>query len=71
MIPDDYVIMTIDIPDSVPVCNGSPMAAKTSAGVYPVWEAPSVIIPQENNVILGYRGCPKPALRPQVLTKPF
>lgn len=52
MIPDDYVIMTIDIPDSVSVCNGPPNEAKTSAGIHPVWKAPSVVISQENNVIL-------------------
>ncbi len=52
MVPDDYVVMTIDIPDSVPVYSGSAMEAKAPAGMHPVWKARSAIISQENNVIL-------------------
>jgi hypothetical protein len=51
-LPDDYVVLTIEIPDHVPIQRGMPAEAFASNGREPVWEVPSVIVPQERNVVL-------------------
>jgi len=53
-IPLDYVMVTIEIPDDVPQQQATPdeaLAASTNAPV-PVYVVPSVVVPQENNVVL-------------------
>ena len=52
MVPDEYVVMTIEIPDPVSVRKGTFVDARSAEGMLPVWVIPSVIIPQEHNVIL-------------------
>jgi RES domain-containing protein len=53
-IPLDYVMVTIEIPDSVPTQEATPdetLAASPNPAV-PVYVVPSVVVPQENNVIM-------------------
>lgn len=52
MLPDDYVVMTIEVPGTVPTVGGSALDALDSDGLHPVWIVPSVIIQQEHNIIL-------------------
>jgi hypothetical protein len=51
-LPDDYVAVTILIPDSIGVMSGSPFEAKNAGSPYPVWVMASVIIAREKNIIL-------------------
>ncbi len=53
-IPLDYVLVTIEIPDSVPTQHSTPeeaLAASASPAV-PVYLVPSVVVPQELNVVM-------------------
>jgi hypothetical protein len=50
--PDDYVVVTIFIPETVPVMRGSSFEAKNSRIQHPLWIVPSVIIAREMNIIL-------------------
>ena len=52
MVPDGFVVMTIEISDSVAVSRGSVADVLAAGGSFPVWVTPSVVIPQENNVVL-------------------
>ena len=52
MLPDDYVVMTIEVPPTVPTASGSVSDALDSEGLNPVWIVPSVVIPHEHNIIL-------------------
>ncbi len=53
-VPLDYVLVTIEIPDSVPTQRAAPeeaLAASSNPSV-PVYLVPSVIVPQELNVVM-------------------
>jgi len=53
-VPLDYVLVTIEIPDNVPTQQATPeeaLAASTNPAV-PVYLVPSVIVPQELNVVM-------------------
>lgn len=54
-VPDDYVLMTINIPARVLTLDGMPGRLKEESGLRecrPVWAVRSVIIPRERNIIL-------------------
>lgn len=53
-LPPDYVLVTIDIPDSVPTRRATPeeTLAASSHPPVPVYIVPSVIVPQEFNVVI-------------------
>jgi len=53
-IPLDYVMVTIEIPDTVPQRQATPDEALAASGNPPVpaYLVPSVVVPQENNVVL-------------------
>lgn len=51
-VPDDYVVVTISIPETVSVKRGSSFEAKNARPQHPVWIVPSVIIGREMNIIL-------------------
>ncbi len=53
-IPLDYVMVTIEIPDSVPTQRGSTneVLRASSNPPVPVYIVPSVVVPQENNVVI-------------------
>jgi RES domain-containing protein len=53
-IPSDYVVVTLEIPDTVPLQRCSPAEALrlSAKPPVPVFVVPSVIVPQENNVVL-------------------
>ena len=53
-VPMDYVLVTIEIPDTVPTRQATPeeaLAASTNPPV-PVFLVPSVVVPQELNVVM-------------------
>jgi RES domain-containing protein len=53
-VPLDYALVTIEIPDDVPVRRAAPeeaLAASTNPDV-PVFLVPSVVVPQELNVVM-------------------
>jgi RES domain-containing protein len=53
-VPLDYVLVTIEIPDTVPTRRATPaeaLAASTNPDV-PVFLVPSVVVPQELNVVI-------------------
>jgi RES domain-containing protein len=53
-VPLDYMLVTIEIPDSIPVRQATPeeaLAASANPDV-PVFLVPSVIVPQELNVVI-------------------
>jgi RES domain-containing protein len=53
-VPFDYVLVTIEIPDTVPTRQATPeeaLAASTNPDV-PVFLVPSVLVPQEFNVVM-------------------
>jgi RES domain-containing protein len=53
-VPLDYVLVTIEIPNSVPTRQATPeeaLAASTDPDV-PVFLVPSVVVPQELNVVM-------------------
>lgn len=53
-VPLDYVLVTIEIPDTVPARQAAPeeaLAASTNPPV-PVFLVPSVVVPQERNVVI-------------------
>ena len=53
-VPLDYVLVTIEIPDTVPTQRATPeeaLAASSNPPV-PVYLVPSVVVPQELNVVL-------------------
>jgi len=53
-VPLDYVLVTLEIPDSVPTRQATPeeaLAASASPPV-PVFLVPSVVVPQELNVVM-------------------
>ena len=53
-VPLDYVLVAIEVPDHVPKTQATPeeaLAASTDPTV-PVYLVPSVVVPQENNVVL-------------------
>ena len=53
-LPLDYALVTIDIPDRVPMKRATPaetLAASTNPAV-PVYVVPSVVVPQELNVVI-------------------
>ena len=54
-VPDDYMLMTINIPGRVPTLEGIASRLKEESWLRerrPAWAVRSVIIPQERNVIL-------------------
>ena len=54
-VPNDYVLMTIDIPSNVVPLEGLPEQLKEESPLrerHAAWAVTSVIIPQERNVIL-------------------
>lgn len=51
-IPEGYVVITIEIPDTVPLSRGSFSYAFAAKGTLPAWVVPSVIIPREYNIVL-------------------
>jgi RES domain-containing protein len=53
-VPLDYVLVTIEIPDTVPVKRASPdeVLAASSNPPVPVFLVPSVVVPQELNVVI-------------------
>ena len=51
-VPDDYVAITLLIPDTVPVMRGNPTEAKDAGFQHPLWVIPSVVIAREKNIIL-------------------
>jgi RES domain-containing protein len=53
-VSDDYVLVTIDIPDTVPVERATPeeALALSAKPPVPVFIVPSVVVPQEFNVVL-------------------
>jgi len=53
-VPRDYVLVTIEIPDSVPTKRATPeqaLAVSTDPDV-PVFLVPSVVVPQELNIVM-------------------
>ena len=53
-VPLDYVLVTIEIPDNVPTKQATPeeaLAASTDPPV-PVFLVPSIVVPQELNVVM-------------------
>lgn len=53
-VPLDYVLVTIEIPDTVPTRQATPeeaLAASTNPDI-PVFLVPSVVVPQELNVVM-------------------
>ncbi|MGA3053549.1 MAG: RES family NAD+ phosphorylase [Candidatus Korobacteraceae bacterium] len=53
-VPLDYVLVTIEVPDSVPTQRATPEEALATSQnpVVPVYLVPSVIVPQELNVVM-------------------
>jgi RES domain-containing protein len=53
-IPKDYVVVTLEIPDTVPWqrCSAAEALRMSAKPPVPVFVVPSVIVPQENNVVL-------------------
>ena len=53
-VPLDYVLVTIEIPDSVPTQYATPeeVLAASSNPAVPVYLVPSVVVPQELNVVM-------------------
>jgi hypothetical protein len=53
-VPSDYVLVTIDIPDSVPIRRASPEQAMEESvqPIAPVYEVASVVVPQEFNYVI-------------------
>jgi RES domain-containing protein len=53
-VPLDYVLVTIEIPDTVPTKQATPEEALTSSTdpPVPVFLVPSVVVPQELNVVM-------------------
>jgi hypothetical protein len=53
-VPDDYVLVTIEIPDAVPFQRATPeeASALSAKPPVPVFIVPSVVVPQECNVVL-------------------
>jgi RES domain-containing protein len=52
--PLDYALVTMEIPASVPIvrCTPAEALAQSKTPKAPVYIVPSVIVPQENNVVL-------------------
>lgn len=52
--PMDYVLVTIEVPDDVPVrrCAARTAPAESQVPKAPVYFVPSVIVPQESNAVL-------------------
>ena len=70
-VPLDYVLVTIEIPDSVPVKQATPAEALTASRKppVPVFLVPSVVVPQALNVVI-YPKAPGFAAR-IIKTEPF
>ena len=51
-LPNNYVVLTIEVPDRVPVERGTYSDALASNGSNPVWIVPSIIVPREHNIVL-------------------
>lgn len=53
-VPLDYVLVTIEIPDTVPIRQATPEEALAAsiAPPVPVFLVPSVVVPQELNVVI-------------------
>lgn len=70
-VPLDYVLVTIEIPDTVPVRQATPEEALATSPdpPAPVFLLPSVIVPQELNVVMYPRA---PGFEARIIkTEPF